>query len=158
MRKIIILLLVLAGGPRVRSLWALPGVAAFALPWYVRNWLVAGSPIYPAALQIGGLTLARGAFTRHAMLNTVFHTNDPRLLPAIVAHAFGPTLVLLWAPLVLVGVVSMAARWWPHGFLAAVPLLMAPLYWFGLGDSVTLVPSLSLADSPVYSHGNRKLM
>jgi peptide/nickel transport system substrate-binding protein len=33
--------------------------------------------------------------------------------------------------------------------------MFRPLYWFGLGDSVTLVPSLSLADSPVYSHGNR---
>ena len=33
--------------------------------------------------------------------------------------------------------------------------MFRPLYWFGLGGSVTLVPSLSLASSPVYSHGNR---
>ena len=33
--------------------------------------------------------------------------------------------------------------------------MFRPLYWFGLGDSVALVPSLSLADSPVYSHGNK---
>jgi peptide/nickel transport system substrate-binding protein len=33
--------------------------------------------------------------------------------------------------------------------------MFRPLYWFGLGGSVTLVPSLSLAKSPVYSHGNR---
>src|SRR5580704_13795923 len=35
--------------------------------------------------------------------------------------------------------------------------MFRPLYWFGLGDSVTLVPSLSLADSPVYSHGNKSV-
>jgi len=33
--------------------------------------------------------------------------------------------------------------------------MFRPLYWFGLGGSVTLVPSLSLATSPVYSHGNK---
>jgi peptide/nickel transport system substrate-binding protein len=33
--------------------------------------------------------------------------------------------------------------------------MFRPLYWFGLGGSVTLVPSLSLAKSPVYSHGNK---
>jgi peptide/nickel transport system substrate-binding protein len=33
--------------------------------------------------------------------------------------------------------------------------MFRPLYWFGLGGSVTLVPSLSLASSPVYSHSNK---
>ena len=33
--------------------------------------------------------------------------------------------------------------------------MFRPLYWFGLGGSVTLVPSLSLASSPVYSNGNK---
>jgi peptide/nickel transport system substrate-binding protein len=33
--------------------------------------------------------------------------------------------------------------------------MFRPLYWFGLGDSVTLVPSLSLANVPKYSHGNK---
>ena len=35
--------------------------------------------------------------------------------------------------------------------------MFRPLYWFGLGGSVTLVPSLSLAKSPVYSNGNKRV-
>jgi peptide/nickel transport system substrate-binding protein len=33
--------------------------------------------------------------------------------------------------------------------------MFRPLYWFGLGNSVALVPSLSLATLPKYSRGNR---
>jgi len=33
--------------------------------------------------------------------------------------------------------------------------MFRPLYWFGLGDSVTLVSSLSLAKLPVYSRGDK---
>ena len=90
----VILLLVFAHGIRRRLLWALPTATAFALPWYARNWLVAGSPIYPASLAVGGVTLARGAYDRAAMLNTVFHTSELRLFPVMVAHAFGPPLAL----------------------------------------------------------------
>jgi len=34
-------------------------------------------------------------------------------------------------------------------------LMYRPLYWFGLGGSAKFVPSLSLADRPVFSHGDR---
>ncbi len=71
--------LAFARGWRSRVLWTLPGVAAFALPWYLRNWIVAGSPIYPVTASIAGVTIGRGAFTRAAMLNTIFHTTDLRL-------------------------------------------------------------------------------
>jgi peptide/nickel transport system substrate-binding protein len=33
--------------------------------------------------------------------------------------------------------------------------MFRPLYWFGLGDSVALVPSLSLANPPKYSNSNK---
>jgi peptide/nickel transport system substrate-binding protein len=35
--------------------------------------------------------------------------------------------------------------------------MFRPLYWFGLGGSVTLVPSLSLAQLPKYSNGNKRV-
>jgi peptide/nickel transport system substrate-binding protein len=35
--------------------------------------------------------------------------------------------------------------------------MFRPLYWFGLGGSVTLVPSLSLAKLPVYSNGDKRV-
>ncbi len=34
-------------------------------------------------------------------------------------------------------------------------LMYRPLYWFGLGASATFEPTLSPADRPVFSHGNR---
>jgi peptide/nickel transport system substrate-binding protein len=34
-------------------------------------------------------------------------------------------------------------------------LMYRPLYWFGLGGSAKFVPSLSLANRPVFSHGDR---
>src|SRR5579863_7682177 len=34
-------------------------------------------------------------------------------------------------------------------------LMFRPLYWFGLGGSANFEPSLSLANRPVFSHGDR---
>ncbi|HEX7138121.1 MAG TPA: glycosyltransferase family 39 protein [Vicinamibacterales bacterium] len=149
----VILLLAFGRGPRVRMWWALPAAALFALPWYARNWFVAGSPIYPASLTIEGVTIARGAFGHAAMLNTVFHTSDLTLLPSIVAHAFGPSLVFVWLPCAVAGWIKMARRgWWPHGVLALLPLLMVPLYWYGLPvniDSRFLMPAVAPALLPL---------
>ena len=36
-------------------------------------------------------------------------------------------------------------------------LMFRPMYWFGLGTSPAYVPSLSLANSPVWSNGNKTL-
>ena len=142
-----------ARGWRRRALWTLPGLVAFGAPWYARNWIVAGSPIYPASLAMAGVTVARGAFTRAAMLNTVFHTSDARLLPAIAAHAVGPALFLVWLPCALAGLVRMARRgWWPSGAMALVPIAMGTLYWFGLPvnvDSRFLMPAIGPALIPV---------
>src|SRR5262249_32018029 len=138
--------------PRVRMVWAAPGIAAFASPWYLRNWVVAGSPIYPAGLRIAGVNLARGAFDRAAMLNTVFHTNDPRLLPAIAAHALGPTLLIVWLPVAVLGGVQLLRRGqWPHVIVCLMPYVMLPLYWFGLPvnvDSRFLMPAIAPAMVP----------
>jgi hypothetical protein len=150
----ILLLLPLLGGPRRRALWAVPGILVFAAPWYLRNWLIAGSPIYPSSVAIGGLTVARGAYSRAAMMNSVFHTTDPRLLPVMVSHVFGTGLALFWAPFAAIGVWSMKnAR--PRReavFLLLAPLAMIPLYWFGVPDNIDsrfLLPMAMLALLPL---------
>lgn len=152
----IVVLLVhpLLRGVRRRALWALPGIVVLGLPWYLRNWLVAGSPIYPASLQLLGVTVARGAFTRAAMNNSVFHITSFRLMPAILAHAFGAATFLFWLPCAALAAASllMRRRWWPAGYVLLAPVAMVPLFWFGIpdnADSRFLLPAVAVAMVPV---------
>ena len=150
----VLLVLPVLRGLRRHALWAIPGLVVFGLPWYARNWVVAGSPIYPASLKVLGLTIARGAFSRDAMNNSVFHVTSVRLFPAIAAHAFGAALLLFWLPCVCLGAVSLLARrrWWPAGYVLLVPIVMIPLFWFGLpdnGDSRFLLPAVTVAMVPL---------
>jgi dolichyl-phosphate-mannose-protein mannosyltransferase len=150
----ILLAFVLARGPKRHMLWALPGIAAFALPWYLRNWLVAGSPLYPASVAIAGMTIARGAYSRAAMLFSVFHTTDFRLFPVMAAHAFGVTLILGWFPFAALGVWSIIRRGprWPGLWIVLAPIVMAALFWFGVPDNVDsrfLLPAAMVGLVPV---------
>jgi hypothetical protein len=149
----ILLVFPLARGFDARSVWALPGIVMFGASWYLRNWLIAGSPIYPATLGFAGVTIARGAFDRAAMLNTVFHTTDVRLIPALAAHAVGPALFVAWLPCVLAGSFRMLRRgWWPAGALVVLPLAMLPLYWFGFPvntDTRFVLPAVGPALLPL---------
>ena len=149
----ILLSMAVANGVRRRALWAIPGLAVFGASWYVRNWIVAGSPIYPASVIVGGLTVARGAFTREAMLNTVFHTRDLSLAPVILGHSFGVTLAFVAWPLACLGLLAMVRRgWWPYGWLAAAPFVMAVLCWVAVPvniDSRFFLPAVGPALVPV---------
>jgi hypothetical protein len=150
----LVLAVPLLNGFRRQPLWALPGVIAFAAPWYLRNWIIAGSPIYPSSVAVAGWTIAQGAFTRSAMNASVFHTTDPKLLPVMLAHAFGTPLFLIWPPLVLIGAWAMrsAAPRREALFLLLAPLVMIPLYWFGVPDNIDsrfLLPAAMLALVPI---------
>jgi hypothetical protein len=100
--------------------------------------MVAGSPLYPASLSIAGFTIARGAFSRAAMLHSVFHTTDIRLFPVMLAHAVGTPLAVFAIPWVLLGGWMMARlpRRWPALFLLLLPVPMSLLYWFAVPDNV----------------------
>jgi hypothetical protein len=140
-------------GLRRRMAWSLPGILLFAAPWYVRNWIVGGSPIYPSSLTVAGLTLAQGAYSRHAMLQSVFHTTNVRLFPVVFAQAMGTNLVLLWIAVALAGAWTMFTS--PRriaGWLAAAPLAMSLLFWFGVPDNVDarfLLPAAIVALLPL---------
>lgn len=150
----VLLLPALLRGGRSKALWGLPGIALFGLPWYLRNWLMAGSPIYPASLSALGMTLARGAFTRSAMHNSVFHVTDLRLWPIVAAHAFGAPSLLFWLPFALLGTARLMTRrrWWPGGYILLLPLLMILLEWFSVPDNADarfLLPAVASAMLPL---------
>ena len=111
------LLIVVAAsrGVRLRALWGVPGIVALGLPWYVRNWIVAGSPLYPATLTVAGVTLGQGAYTHGAMLQSFMHTSEGRLLGVSLVHAFGAPFFIAFAPFAIVGAIGTAVRrrWWP---------------------------------------------
>jgi hypothetical protein len=150
----VLALLPFVRGFRTKAFWALPGIAMFGLPWYLRNWIVAGSPIFPASLTFAGITIAQGAFTRNAMLNSVFHTTNFGLFPVLASHAFGPALALFWLPFAALGAWRLVAREhrWPGTYVLLVPVLMVPLYWFGIPDNVDprfLLPAALVALVPM---------
>jgi hypothetical protein len=71
----------------------------------------------------------------------------------MAAHAMGAALFIVWVPCAAAGWVVMARRgWWPGAVLALAPLLMVPLYWFGLPvntDERFLMPAVGLALLPM---------
>ena len=93
------------------------------------------------------MVVGRGAFTRDAMSNSVFHVSGPRLLPAIVAHAFGATTAVVWLPLACIGLAVFVARrrWWPGAYVALVPFAMVALVWLGVPDNAASALWLSAA-------------
>jgi len=47
--------------PRRDAAWLLPGLVLLAAPWYVRNWVTTGNPLFPQALSLGPLHFPAGA-------------------------------------------------------------------------------------------------
>jgi hypothetical protein len=139
-------------GVRARALWAIPGVLALGVPWYVRNWIAAGSPIYPSSLAVAGLTIARGAFSHAALTHSAFHSNDVQVLALSAIHAVGLTLFVVWVPAAVAAIVLTvrSRRWWPAGFVLAATALTVPLCWIGVpdnADSRFLLPGVVAAMS-----------
>ena len=42
-----------------------------SVPWYVRNWLETGSPLYPFSLSIGGMKIFQGSQYMYAMISSL---------------------------------------------------------------------------------------
>jgi len=86
--------------------WMLTGMAAAAVPggfWYVRNIAVTGNPVFPLSLNIFGLNLLPGAYTRATMLNSLFHTESFMEWAGLLAGDWGiPLLAITLASALLV--------------------------------------------------------
>jgi hypothetical protein len=122
-------------GLRLRSVWALPGIAALALPWYLRNWVIAGSPLYPTSVTIAGLTVAPGAYGPGVMNNSGWqHLDDLALLPMVLQRAFGADLVVVWIPFAVLGAWWLInnRRWWPVILALPIPAALITLFWYAI--------------------------
>jgi hypothetical protein len=150
----VVLLAALVPRPRLRIMWGLPGMLALGAPWYIRNWIVAGSPLYPATVTIAGVTLGRGAYTHQAMLQSFMHTTSLRLLGVSLVHAFGTNFFLVVAPLVLAAIVTTAGRrrWWPAAAIVIAIAGVIALCWAAVGDNTDarfLLPAVALSPALV---------
>jgi len=140
--------------PRLRMWWGVPGILALGAPWYIRNWIVAGSPLYPATLTVAGMTVGRGAYTHDAMLQSFMHTTSLRLLGVSLVHAFGTDFFLVVAPLLLAAIVAAVARrrWWPASAIVIALAGVIALCWAAVGDNTDarfLLPAVALAPALV---------
>jgi hypothetical protein len=140
--------------PRPRIAWGLLGILALGAPWYVRNWIVAGSPIYPATLTVAGVTIGRGAYSHDAMLQSFMHTTSLRLLGVSLVHAFGADFFIVLAPVVLAAIVVVVARrhWWPAAAIVLAFAGVVALCWTAVGDNTDarfLLPAVALAPALV---------
>ncbi|HEY7792268.1 MAG TPA: hypothetical protein VIC33_17275, partial [Vicinamibacterales bacterium] len=122
---------------RRRLLWAAPGVAIGAAPWYLHNWWLTGSPVYPVSLAFGGFTIARGAYPRAVLNNTGWQhlpVSHIAKLPGILADAAGRDLLLAIMPLAALGLYAAYRRraWRVLLVTLVVPLAMVLLFWYGV--------------------------
>ena len=145
------------GGPRDRWRIASPSVlgaraavgallaVAFGGFWYIRNWLVTGSALYPMAVRMFGLTIMPGAYDRQTMAETAPVPTESVL--DLLSTAFGHKLAALWAALMIVVVVTgVARRAWPAArsvirhssfvisdwLVIASPAVYVGVLWLGL--------------------------
>jgi hypothetical protein len=137
---------------RRRALWAVPGVVAFGAVWYVRNWVLAGSPTYPASLSLAGIAIGHGAYSRHAMLQSYAHATSVRLLVVSLVHAFGTPFFFVAGPGAVIALLAVAARraWWPAACVVLTTVASVLLCWIGLGDNTDsrfLLPATGLTVS-----------
>ena len=144
-----------AWGPRLKTLWALPGICVLALPWYLRNWAIAGSPIYPATLQdCGDDDRARGVHAGSDEQLRISHDELRALFPAMAGHAPWRAALAVLDPFALLGnrLNPDAPPRLAGGYVLAVPVLMIPLYWFGLPiniDSRFFLPAVAVLTVPL---------
>ena len=109
-------------GPRALALFGAV-VLAVALPWYLRNWVLAGNPVYP--LRLAGFAVNP---VYDALLEHGHAVLDVRTWPASRWRVAGLFLVS-WAPLqLLAGIPGTVAGWRRHGYLLVIAAVVAAVW------------------------------
>lgn len=127
-----------------RALVGASVATAFGGFWYIRNWWVTGSALYPMAVNMFGVTIMPGAYDRHTMAATAGMPTEG--IVGLLSGAFGHKLVALWvalmAVLVVVGLagrlsrkarVAMPSAWGVLEWMVVVsPAIYIGVLWVGL--------------------------
>jgi 4-amino-4-deoxy-L-arabinose transferase-like glycosyltransferase len=101
-------------------------LVASGAPWYVRNWAVAGNPLFPLDITIGNWAMWPGAYERAAMLASPFHAPSWDAALAVARQAAGWWL----APVALLGVVTgLVAAWRQPAWRAYAWIVPVGLVW-----------------------------
>jgi len=117
------------------ALYALAGVCGGGY-WYLRNWAVAGNPVFPMAISVFGMELFPGGYTRETMLHSVFRSQGARQwLDAMLATTGAPLGALLCAaaPAGLAAItLRRSTNTWRALYAAALPAAIIALFAFAV--------------------------
>lgn len=99
--------------------------------WYIRNFLLTGSILYPASLKIFTITLMEGAYDRSAMLNSIFHLNKLSDLIKMIFLAFGSRfIILVIIPFIISIINSVRKGDLISSYIFLIPIVIILIYWF----------------------------
>jgi 4-amino-4-deoxy-L-arabinose transferase-like glycosyltransferase len=86
---------------RLRALWLVPGLALFAGPWFIRNAVTTGNPIFPQGVTFGGREVLPAGESPLLALSTTMadHVLNARTevlgrWAELAARLYGPVLVI----------------------------------------------------------------
>lgn len=97
--------------------------------WYVRNLLLTGNPVYPLSVSFFGKPLFPGAYDRHTMLQSVFHTDSFREWLGLLSNGYGLPIIFL----LLFGILFSLFKSRGHlriKVIAAIPVAITAICFF----------------------------
>ncbi len=119
--------------PRSRVLLLLPGLLLLAAPWFVRNLVETGNPVFPQEIKVAGRNLVPGVESPYEQLATTMADHVLHGRTEIVGR-WGRLTAELWGPVTLLafgGVVFAFARHElrrPRAAIAGLALLCGATY------------------------------
>ncbi len=88
--------------------------------WYLGNLVLYGNPLFPAAVEIGGITLFAGAYNSSAVYKSLFHARSVTDLIKTIYTVYGPVLTAILAA----GILSWPLAVWKMPSRRKVPILI----------------------------------
>lgn len=103
--------------------------------WYVRNWVVAGNPVFPLEMKFFGIEIFPGGYPRSTMLGSVFHSSDPLEFFTVVREVAGVPLLAALCAGVVVGawaMVKLGRKGLPAVYPAVLPFALLLIFEFAV--------------------------